>query len=458
MELYSSLSTIESGKARCVVQTSLENIQREARNDLDLSSDRQPGMNATSRSRTTTRAVHVLERADTALRTDFCPWANRWVYWLKNPVWVLVLAVVGSLLCGILLNPLVLILTALLVAVGGVGIVLPWLAMRGIRCRIVFDVRRAVPGQPTIVRLQVTNRWPVPVWGLSLIQGFAEPSAGAGLRDGNEGVALARVPGWATVEYSWPFEPRRRGLYPNAPAEVETGFPFGLFHARRTAAVEGHLVVWPQTTKLEGLPDASESRMTEDQFSDRRVGEFGDMLGTRAFRNGDSLRRVHWSQTARQQTLIVTERQAPAMSSVRVILDLDAGHHPEKHRFETVEACVQVAASICDSLHRQHCRVELSVHRDVYVAGEAVAGFQRLMDALAVVQAESANGTAASRRNGFEIRITTPAGFLPGVPHQIVVHAAGDSGGSTAAWMQLDADRNLAQNFADQWRKKCHAG
>jgi len=440
------------------VQTSFENSVRVTSDDVSLSSIRQADMNMTSRSRTATRAVQVLERADTTLNTDFCPWANRWVYWLNKPVWGLVLAVAGSLLCGILLNPLVLMLTALLVAVGGVGIVLPWLAIQGIRCRIVFDVRRALPGQPTIVRLQVTNRWPLPVWGLSLIQGFAEPSAGAGLRDGNEGVALARVPGWSTVEYSWPFEPRRRGLYPNAAAEVETGFPFGLFHARRTALVEGHLVVWPQTYKLEGLPDASESRMTEDQFSERRVGEFGDMLGTRPFRDGDSLRRVHWSQTARQQTLIVTERQAPATSCVRVVLDLDAAHHPEKHRFETVEACVQVAASICESLHRQHCRVELAVHQDVYVAGEAAAGFQRLMDALAVVQAEPIDAPPTSRRTGFEVRVTTPDGFLPGESHQIVVCAADEAEVSTAAWIRLSADPHWAQNFSALWRRKCHAG
>lgn len=440
------------------MQTALENSSSIVGEDAEHSFVRPQDRNSAVRSQTASKAVRVLARADSALNTDFCPWANRWVYWLKNPVWVMVLAIAGSLLCGIMLNPLVLMLSALLVAVGGVGIVLPWLAIRGIRCRIVFDVRRAVQGQPTLIRLQVTNRWPLPVWGLSFIQGFAEPTAQGGLRDGNEGVALARVPGWSTVEYSWPFEPRRRGLYPNAAAEVETGFPFGLYHAKRTADVEGHLVVWPRTAKLEGLPDASESRMTEDQFSERRVGEFGDMLGTRMFRNGDSLRRVHWSQTARQQTLIVTERQAPAMSSVRVVLDLDAAHHPEKHRYETVEACVQVAASICESLHRQHCRVELAVHRDVYVAGEAAAGFQRLMDTLAVVDVSSTDEASLSRRTGFEVRVTTASGFVPGGPHQIVVLAADDSEVAAAAWIRLQGASDLNQSLPALWRRKCHAG
>ena len=264
------------------------------------------------------RVLKTLAKADTALSSDFCPWANKYVYWMKNPFWVLVLAICGSLACGLLINPLVFILTAMLVLVAGVGVVLPWILVRAIDCRVAFDVPRGRVGRPAVVRLTVTNRWPIPVWGLSLIRGFAHNSS----TDGDEGVALARVPAWSTAEYSWQFHPRRRGRYPNETAAVETGFPFGIFRAQRTASVEGQLTVWPQTIRLEGLPDTSAAQQTEDQFSERRTGEFGDMMGTRPFRDGDSLRRVHWAQTARQQTMIVTERQAPAMSSVRVVLDL----------------------------------------------------------------------------------------------------------------------------------------
>ena len=114
----------------------------------------------------------------------------------------------------------------------------------------------------------------------------------------------------------------QRGAYPvNGRAEVETSFPFGLFRARREVRVTGKLIVWPQTVALPNLPDVAETSSVDDSFSDRRVGDLGDMLGTRLFREGDSLRRVHWAQTARQQTLIVTERQAPLTTSVRVVLD-----------------------------------------------------------------------------------------------------------------------------------------
>lgn len=387
-------------------------------------------------------------RMAAALSTDFCPWANRYVYWLKNPFWLLVLAIAGSIVCSIFLNPLVLILTALLVAVAVIGVSLPWIAMRGLECRVSFDVPRTRVGTPAIVRLSVKNSLPFPVWGLSLIKGFARNDDA----DGNEGAAFDRVPGWSTVEYSWPFEAQHRGLYPKSAAEVETSFPFGLFRAGKPVETEGVLTVWPPTVCLEGMPDASESRQTEELFSERRVGEFGDMMGTRSFRPGDSLRRVHWAQTARQQTMIVTERQAPAMTSVRVAVDLSETSHPELVRESTVELAVRTAASICESLHRQHSLVELALGGELLVAGDGGAGYQRLMDSLAVADVTSEELPHSSRQQGFEILVSTNAGRESGHARLIIV------GTSTAGgWLNVVDDEALASDLPKLWRRACHA-
>ena len=388
------------------------------------------------------KSIALLEKADTALTTDFCPWANKYVYWLKNPVAVLALAVGGSTLCGIFLNPLVFILTGLLLLITGIGVALPWVAVRGIRCNVMFDIPRTRVGQPVIVRLAIQNRWPLPVWGLSLIRGFANDAS----LESDEGVALARVPGWSTVEYSWSFVPRRRGLYPNETAMVETGFPFGLHRAQKQAVVDGRIIVWPAIVALKGVPDASDVQPSEDEFSERRAGDFGDMMGTRPFRAGDSLRRVHWAQTARQQSLIVTERQAPAMTSIRVVLDLTDEHYTDD---ETFEACVTVAASLCESLHQQQARVELQAGPKLIAAGNSASSFGRVMDELATVTpVEDSPDVGAGR--GFEIRVTTPDGATAGHPHQIVVGRD-----HPAAWVALGV-ADVDSQLADRWRKVCH--
>ncbi|MCH2202796.1 MAG: DUF58 domain-containing protein [Fuerstiella sp.] len=392
------------------------------------------------------KSIALLEKVNSALSRDFCPWANVYVYWLKNPIFVLGLAIAGSMLCGIFLNPLVFILTGLLLLITAMGVALPWIAVKGISCNVMFDVPRTRVGQPVIVRLAIQNRWPMPVWGLSLIRGFSSDTS----VEGDEGVALARVPGWSTIEYSWSFEPRERGLYPNQTAMVETGFPFGLYRAQKEAVVDGNIIVWPVTVRLKGVPDASDAKPTEDEFSERRVGDFGDIMGTRPFRAGDSLRRVHWAQTARQQSLIVIERQAPAMTSVRVVLDLmDGNHSNTDNRF--VESCVTAAASVCESLHLQHSRVELVVGPKLLAAGNSASSFSRVMDELATVTTCNDRSQPASRRAGFEIRVTTEQGALADHPRQIVIGS-----NHPAAWIAINDGEHLGSHLPQRWRRVCH--
>jgi uncharacterized protein (DUF58 family) len=410
--------------------------------------------------------VNWLQQTNAALNHDFCPGANRWLYWLKNPLVSLLLAAGISLLCGVFLKTEALFIFAILLLVAGVGVALPWVAMRGVDVHLTFDARRSRVGQPVMVRLRVRNRWPWPSWGLSVVRGFA-------LRDSNdtdEGVSLARVPGWSTVEYSWSFVPKIRGCYPLANPEIETGFPFGLYRASRKATVDGHVVVWPKTVMLAGLPDAVSTNQSDDQLADRRVGDFGDMLGTRAFRSGDSLRRVHWAQTARQQQMIICERQAPATTSVRVILDVDSASHPdvvphERDPMNSLELAVQVAASVCESLHRQHCRLELSLNNQLFVSGESAQSFQRLMDSLS--QAEVTHQkTHFSRRQdsqSFNIVITTPQGvsenaFSRSGQHVISVSDSNTfaSTSSQGSWISLGKSSDADVELQRQWKGACN--
>ena len=407
------------------------------------------------------------------LSADFCPWANRWVYWLKNPFWLLILAIVGSALCGAFLNPMIFGLTALLLVVTLIGAALPWLAIRKISCQVAFDIKRVRFGEPALVRLRIHNRSWFPVWGLSLVDGFTTSTHDNAAIDSDDGIAFGRVRGRSSIEYTWPFIAKQRGLYPvQHEAHVETSFPFGLFRARRPADVSGRLVVWPETTDLAGLPEASESEMIEEHFSDRREGEFGDVLGTRPFRHGDSLRRVHWAQTARQQSLIVTERQAPVTTVARVVLDLSPESHPEETRHQTVEQSVRVAASVCESLHNQHCKVELQIGNDLCMGDQNTSGLHRIMDALSLCNVSSESRTTVrnsassrNRRGTLELTITTEHGSHtagnekhPGCIRIVVTtdpdmnETHTDDSVHTHNWLQLTSHAPLRQ-LSDSWKR-----
>ncbi|MFK7822040.1 MAG: DUF58 domain-containing protein [Planctomycetaceae bacterium] len=394
--------------------------------------------------------MEKLRQAGSAMQKDFCPWANRWVYWMKNPFCLIVVAAVTAGICAFCLNPWLWVPTAALLAIAVGGLVLPKLAIRGVSLQLYFDVRRTEANQPVVVRLVAKNRWWVPVWGLSVIRGLSKTDSA----DATEGVSLARVPARSEVEYAWEFAPSRRGVYPSGPVTVETGFPFGLIRASRPAVVHGSLTVWPETVSLKGLPDAAES-YAEDQLSPNRAGHFGDVIGTRQFRDGDSLRRVHWAQSARRQTLIVTERQAPQSSMVRVLVDLTKSAHDEVDE-DVTECLVSTAASICRSLHEQHCRVECQIGEKLFVAGEATHGFHAMMDEFAACDADQESLRPPRNSAAFAIVVTTEAGALANQGHQCVILSEDEDPARHSNWMSVAGWQGLREQFPDAWKEACH--
>jgi uncharacterized protein (DUF58 family) len=424
------------------------------------------------------RVSQAAEQLDRALRTDFCPWMNRWVYWVKEPFWCVVLAAVLSLSVGLFINPVALLLTAVLVLLGGLAAALPWLTMRGLDCVVTVDQSRGRVGESLGVRLRIRNRRFWPAWGVSLSGGFPTNRGDLAMNPQKaSGVALARIPGRAEVEYVWRMTPVSHGSYPLSIPELETAFPFGIFRSSRAVRVEGRTIVWPATVAISGLPDAPAETGREEVMSDRTAGETGDLLGTRLFRPGDSLRRVHWAQTARQQQLVVSERQSPAGSAVRVCVDTAADSYPGEqsggaYRGGTWELVIRVAASVCESLHQQHGRVDLLLGNNRFEAGESGLAFRQLMDALSTAEPDSTGNqtygqSGGIRGGGAVIRISTPAGVVGGsfsssafgLHDRGLCVSAGDQPGCGAAvgyWKRIQGPEQLETHLPRLWKELCH--
>jgi len=131
-------------------------------------------------------------RCERWLTHDYVPGANRYVYWMKTPLGVLALACAASLACGFCVAPQGFVLAGVSATIIVLGIVWPWLAMRGIRAELSFHRPRTREGQSVPVRLIVRNRWPLPIWGLAVQGGFDGDSKAD---KATIAVALARVSG-----------------------------------------------------------------------------------------------------------------------------------------------------------------------------------------------------------------------------------------------------------------------
>jgi uncharacterized protein (DUF58 family) len=343
------------------------------------------------------------------LTYDFCPGANRWVNWLKHPSIPLFLGLGMSLVTALTLTAGAWILVCGLSLVLLLGGVWPWISLRGLRARLDFQQHRGTEGEPTPVVLEIVNRCPWPVWGLSLRDGFrrwpgVEPAW-----------ALARVGGFSTNRFELDFVPDSRGEFPCAPAKLTTSFPFGLWSASVPVTVEHPLLVWPRITPLASLPDAPDLREWSERLAPRRTGDQGDLTGTRLFRPGDSLRRVHWVQTARQGRLITAERQAAAQASVSIEVQIDPTLHSAPGPNGTLEWTIRAAASLVAAWHSRHAAVDLRVAGEtVPVLGEGNSR-KLWLDRLARLPVAGLTtppaATARPRSRGLRLVCTTPQGW-----------------------------------------------
>lgn len=434
------------------------------------------------------------------LEYDFCPWANRWVYWVKRPLASLTFAALAALACAVFVKPVALVALAATLLVAAMGYIWPSVSVRGLNGSLFFARSRVSENEPVTVRVRIVNRWPWPVWGIAIEEGFVRDT-----RDiSSEGasVALARVGGWSSAEFEWSFTPRCRGEYPFAPPRLVTGFPFGLRRAGRRLHVDQPLLVWPEIIPLETLLDAAETRPSDEHCSDHRSGESGDMTGTRPFRDGDSLRRVHWAQTARHGRLIVCERQAHAQSAVRVVFDSDPKVHRGAGRDDTLEWSIRIAASICAAYHRENAHVECCFGHEVLKIGHGSRGRQRFLDALARwtpcaalpdhdhLALHHGHGAGCEHEHAvhqcrrihhrncgvFQVTITTDIGLSHRTEHRhvhgdqrwIVLKAGAFAGtcdlcgaahsAPSRQAVVLDQPQSVAADFHRKWRHICHAG
>lgn len=229
---------------------------------------------------------------------------------------------------------------------------------------------------------------------------------------------MIRIPSRSTVCLRWEFHAPHRGVFPTEEARLETSFPFGMIRASRRVGISNRLVVWPASTSISTLPGFGLSESLDDRRLSTRVGDHGDLLGTRDFRQGDSLRRVHWAQTARQQRTIVCERQAPEKLAVRLELDDDPAVHDSQGADCTWEQSLRVLASLAESLHRMQVAVECQLGDHLLPIGSAPSDVRRLLDLIAHLPARDqlsleSVGRAKERSNGLSnpapltIRITT---------------------------------------------------
>lgn len=340
---------------------------------------------------------------------DFLPRFSAQVRrFLYNPLGVLLAAGASSLLCGLLLQPQVFVLSGGILAVLAFGVLWPWLSLRGLSGSVAFDRTRASEGEAVEVCLILRNLLPWSAWALAVRAGFGGPPA--------EVVAgVVAVPRWRTVRCRWSFVPPCRGVYPLSAPQLTTGFPFGMWDNRRSLAVETRLVVWPRTFPVGPIPPVSGDHQVEGNVSRSKVGANGDVLGVRPYRRGDSPRRIHWGQSARHDRLIVCELESNCRPLIQLVLDADPQVHVGTGPDSSREWAIRIVASFAKGWLEDGAQVGLAWGGHDIPPASGRAQVHLILDALAALPDAGAKPLAdvlacphcRGFRDGLQVIVTT---------------------------------------------------
>ncbi len=137
---------------------------------------------------------------------------------------------------------------------------------------------------------------------------------------------------------------QHRGVHQADTVELQTGGLAGLFTSRRRLEAHSTLTIFPRYWPLEDflLPGVS----AEGESTPMPAREGLEISGVREFRDGDSLRHVHWRSTARRGTLVVREFERSGRQPLALLLDTSSMAFASAGGGEAFEDLVRAAASI----------------------------------------------------------------------------------------------------------------
>lgn len=358
--------------------------------------------------------------------TDFCPNANKFVYWLKEPAGWFVMAIGASLLIGVYANSIGITLAIALIALLTIGMAWPAIAVWSASCELRPSMERVSEFDQLGFELKVTNRLPIPIWGLS-VEGYLD---GVGTAQ-SPTVALAVAGPLTESTFTIEVTPTLRGSYPCQAPTVACSFPFGVWTARRPLRVASKLLVWPAAFPMRDALEVAGTRGVCDGPGLRGSNQ-GDFLGVRDYRRGDSTKQIHWIATARSERLIVIERGSTQFPAI--VLSVDTSLNSSR---DQLSERLRVAASILQSLQRQGIEITLKLPTGTFRVTGSRSAMAVAMNALAMVPADGTSSSDGVTRNE-SIRngtVTLDQGSRPvaGVSSETVVALKGD--------IQIDANR-----------------
>jgi len=273
---------------------------------------------------------------------------------MTNRGWWFLLGVL-FLLSLILRYNLLFLFTILLALASGASLLWYRYCLDGVTYRRRFGDERIFCGEETELTIEVTNAKPLPLaWllirdafprNVSLLTGYlgAVGSPEATVFSLTDMLALRW---YERVQRIYRIRADTRGIFEFGPASLTSGDIFGFGFKSATAQDIDRLVVFPKVVPVEHLGLLYE-RPSGELKAQRKVIEDPLRMSTvREYTPGDSIRYIHWKNTARLNQLQTKVFDPSASEVIVLFVDLQTTPNPYSYVSEHLELIITAAASI----------------------------------------------------------------------------------------------------------------
>jgi uncharacterized protein (DUF58 family) len=182
----------------------------------------------------------------------------------------------------------------------------------------------------------------------------------------------------------------RRGRHIIPPLGVGRTDPLGFLSTARVKCAERVVLAYPRYYTLDELTLPAGRRYHPGGISlASNLGDSIEFVGTRDYREGDPLRRIHWRSWARRGQPVVKEYHEEYFSRVALVLDTYLPRRPRPGERASFEAAISVLASVADHLSRSEEIVDVfAAGPDLYEvsAGRSLGYLDNVLDVLACLE------------------------------------------------------------------------
>lgn len=155
----------------------------------------------------------------------------------------------------------------------------------------------------------------------------------------------------------------QRGKYRVGPFAVYFFDPFNLFFLKKTYYIFSELYVYPRTFNINKFPNLTKGTLPWFGIETTRVsGDEDEFFGTREYKEGDPLKRIHWISTARKNKLIVKEYQRQSFFRATIVFNLAKEQNFGEGKEKVCEYIIKIAASTAKYLIERGVSLEIIAH------------------------------------------------------------------------------------------------